>query len=98
MTVYANYVLDSLVAVMQDVEERAVRREVHDHATRHAGDLDVPHCRLAKTQSAFPIPALKWFNKLPPDLKVMRLAKFKDSVRTRLINRIIGRYTRSLSG
>jgi hypothetical protein len=52
LTVYAQYILNALTLLKQNVGLFGRREELHDHRTRSANNLDIPRCRLSRMDLA----------------------------------------------
>lgn len=89
LTVYGQYVYNSLIHIRQNISTYGRRQDVHQHNTRSAGHLDVPQCRLSKTLKSFPVSAIRLFNSLPEDVRNKDITSFKTLVRAKLMSRPI---------
>lgn len=89
LTVYAQYIFNSLVFVKVNLTSFGKRQDVHSYNTRRAGDINLPHSRLSRNHCSFPLVAMKLFNNLPNNIKQLDITKFKTTVHSRLISRPI---------
>jgi hypothetical protein len=87
LTVFSQYVLNSLVLLKDNVAQYVKREDQHCYNTRRAQDLDVPRSRLSHTQRCFPISAIKIFNTLPESVRALNSKTFKTVLRDRLLER-----------
>ncbi|KAG8288412.1 hypothetical protein J6590_016532 [Homalodisca vitripennis] len=63
------------------------RQDVHNYNTRGAKALNIPKCRLSKSQKCFPVAALTLFNSLPEEKKALNSLKFTSEIYNKLIER-----------
>lgn len=89
LTVYRQYVYNSLLHIRQNISTYGRRQDIHQHNTRSARNLDIPQCRLSKSLKSFPVTAIKLFNSLPEGVRSLVVARFKTSVRDKLLSRPI---------
>ena len=53
----------------------------HDHDIRSGSDLKVPYCRLERSQRGPNYNAVKFFNKVPKNIRLLPINNFKSSIR-----------------
>lgn len=86
LTVYGEYVHRCLVSMKEQERNLPTRQDVHNYGTRFSQSLNVPRCRLAKTLNSYPASAMRMYNKLPPELKMLEGIGFKRAVHELLVN------------
>lgn len=84
-TVYNQYIFNSLNYIKQNINLFNDRTTIHQHHTRKAQNLEVPRCRLSKTQQSFPIAAMKLYNSLPTEVKSFPQSSFKNHIKQELM-------------
>lgn len=89
LTVYAQYVINSICLIRETVIKYPSRCDTHSHNTRHAKDIDVPRTRLIKSSDSFPLVAVKLYNKLPQKIRTMEINALKTMLHKALVNRPI---------
>jgi hypothetical protein len=88
LTIYGQYILNSLVNVKEDINLQMQTREYcHDYNLRSRRNLDIPWCRLSKKKDSYPVLACKMFNRLPVNIRELGPAKFKRKIKDWLIER-----------
>ncbi|XP_039286484.1 uncharacterized protein LOC120351872 [Nilaparvata lugens] len=69
LTVVNQYILECLVRIRDRARSADTRGGIHGYGTRQTHLINMPRCRLARTQRSYPFIAFKMFNKLPEWVK-----------------------------
>ncbi|XP_039296418.1 uncharacterized protein LOC120354150 [Nilaparvata lugens] len=77
LTVYGLYIFRSAVNAFGDLEVQPVRGDSHEYDTRNRLRLDLPYCRLGRTQSSVVYLPGKIINKLPISVRSLPVAALK---------------------
>ncbi|RZF40477.1 hypothetical protein LSTR_LSTR000356 [Laodelphax striatellus] len=67
-----SYILECLVCIRDRARSAETRGEIHGYRTRQTRHINMPRCRLARTQKCYPFIALKMYNRLPGWIKESR--------------------------
>jgi hypothetical protein len=93
-TVFGLYILLFLLHVKDHIRENITREMIHSHNTRQRSRLDVPqvHPRasiqgLTRASAGYQVQAIRMFNRLPDDIKVLDRTSFKKRFSAFLIKR-----------
>lgn len=89
LTVYGQYVFNCLLHIKENCEGYKKRLDIHRYNTRGAGNLNIPQCRLTKSQKCFPVSGIKLFNSLPEKIRDLDVKAFRNVIHAGLINRPI---------
>ena len=87
LTVFSQYILHCLSSIKEDYRNYQRREEIHTHATRSKGNLDIPRCRLSKTRDSFPSIGLRMFNRLPGHIQELPNKIFHSKLKDWLVTR-----------
>uniref|UniRef100_A0A1B6G101 Uncharacterized protein n=1 Tax=Cuerna arida TaxID=1464854 RepID=A0A1B6G101_9HEMI len=87
LTIYSQYCLSTLISLKDDLPKFQLRGEIHNHATRHGRDIDLPRCRLKKTSNSYPMSAVKLYNMLPSHVKSLDSNKMEAMLRKIFVNK-----------
>lgn len=83
LTIHSQYILNCLLTLKTDPPaEIAKRDQICGYQLRNSKNLDVPRCRLKKTQDSFPNIAYKMYNKLPLSFRELKFSLFKNKLKT----------------
>lgn len=77
MTLYSMIVYHNLWFIKANIDSFTRHSDIHDYDTRGREDLLPPHRRLHKTT----LQGIKFFNKLPLDIRSLNLRAFKSRMR-----------------
>lgn len=86
MTIFSQYVYYGLINLKNNIGEYQQRGDLHNHDTRHAQKLDIPRCRLSRSLAAHPIPAMRFYNMLPPRAHTEDMKAFSMQLFNKLTN------------
>ena len=89
MTLYSSLVFQCLIYVRRNIEKFPLNCDFHSHDTRHRGDIRLPKCRLSKFNKSYLYISLKLFNKLPIVIRNLETEKIKETIKTKLINKLL---------
>ena len=79
------YILENLIYIKKNLEEYPTNDQRHSHGTRFAGQLSVPLWRLERCRGGPNYWAVKFYNRLPDELKNLPLAVFRRRVQDLLL-------------
>lgn len=88
MTFPAAYTYECLVYVKENESKFNTHHQLHNYPTRHGNDIRAPFVRLKKGQSDPEFTGVKYFNKLPNNIRGLPLASFKKALKNCLIQNI----------
>jgi hypothetical protein len=87
LTVCSHYIFACLTQIRSSLHLLPTRSDVHQHNTRNRGQLNVPWTRLAGTQKSYPASAMRFYNKLPDEVRGLDDRKFRRAVKEMLLER-----------
>lgn len=88
MTFPAAYIYECLVYVKENDSKFNTHHQLHDYPTRHGNDIRAPFVRLKKGQSNPEFIGVKYFNKLPSNIRGLPLKSFKKALKNCFIQNI----------
>lgn len=86
------YILECLIYVKKNINNFSTHEGNHDYPTRNRTNLCLPQVRLKKSQNGPNFLGLKFFNKLPDEITVLPINKFKFQVKKFLSNKVYYSY------
>jgi len=86
LTVFNQYIFNCVIYTREH-NIYATRDQVHTYNTRGNNLIDIPRCRLTKTQKRFPVMAWKIHNALPNSLQRLNGPSLKIRLRAWLVDR-----------
>lgn len=78
LTVHNLFIFDTTLYILKNLDSFKLRENIHPHYTRSQLKIDVPYCRLRKTQSSHIISGIKFYNKLPKSAFKLPFNSFKS--------------------
>ena len=86
LTLPSHYIFVNLLFVKQNEESFVPHAGIHGHDTRNKMNLVAPCWRLKRCQSGPGYWSIKFFNKLPQDIRGLPFKQFRDRVRALLMD------------
>ena len=86
LTVVNLYIYDLIIYTVKNLESCTVKSSVHSYETRNNFKINVPYCRLEKSNSSHTILGMRLYNKLPQTFIKLPLKMFKTRLYTWLLN------------
>lgn len=84
MTVASQYVYENLIYVKKNINLYSKYSDIHSINTRNKDLLIVPRTRLQKISNSFKCQSIRFYNKLPNQVKELSLNKFKLFIKQKL--------------
>ena len=81
LTVPSIYICQCLVYIKNNLQYFEMNSDHHDHDIRSGSDLKVPYCRFKRSQRGPNYNAVKLFNKVPKDIRLLPINNFQSSIR-----------------
>ena len=81
LTLPSIYIYQSLVYVKSNLKHFEKNSDFHNHNTRGGADLRIPYYRLEKCQRGPNYNAVKFYNKVPSNIRILPLNSFKSKIR-----------------
>lgn len=85
LTVRSLYVYECVLAVKRREDELVLNKNVSNHCTRSNNNVFMPRVRLTKSLSCFPVTGIKYFNRLPLEIRTLPNSKFASVVKNWLL-------------
>lgn len=87
MTLSGIFIYQNLVYVKENLKEFAYHRDMHQYQTRNSNNILLPNVRLAKFIKSHKYLQVKFFNKLPNEIRLLDLSYFKTKISKWLISK-----------
>lgn len=86
LTVPCTYILQCLIYIKNNLSTYTTRDEIHSYQTRHRNNLATNYLRLTKTRDGTAYWGLKFYNALPPEIKLLTEIPFKNRIKQFLVH------------
>lgn len=84
LTVASQYIFENLMYVRKNVTKFSEKRDIHNVNTRHKHNLVVHSTRLHRISNSFMGQCIRFYNKLPNNIRELPINKFKTFIKTKL--------------
>ncbi|KAK9694736.1 hypothetical protein QE152_g33317 [Popillia japonica] len=87
LTLPALFILECLLYIKASANRRRTHSNNHGYETRNRTELLPKFCRLSKTQRNAEYLAIKFYNKLPSEVKLLPAGRFRSHIKGFLVAR-----------
>ena len=87
LTVASQYIYENLLYVHKNIDSFCKKSDIHSINTRYKHNLVLYASRLHKTSNYFMGQCIRFYNKLPSNIRDLSINKFKTTIKAKLCSR-----------
>lgn len=85
LTLASQYIYENILYVRKNIDIFKKNSSFHNYSTRNKDKISAPTTRLHKTSNSFQGNCIRFFNKIPSEIQILSINKFKSYTKVKLL-------------